>query len=379
MEKKSKRGRHKIDDRGSAASPADIGDGENPYVAAGLWKDEFRKTRRTFPGPKGASAHLRVAFEQEAYSELVSHAKEELENEVCGVLVGDVCNDDGGDFVHVRAVIRGDAARKGRAHVTFTQDTWTKIHEALEERYRRLRIVGWYHSHPGFGVTFSDMDAFIHQNFFPSSTHVAFITDPLGGEEALCVNAEGRMKYVECFWVGGRQRRCMAGEVSGATGVAGPPGVTGRKIEDLETRVAQLMGIVEELRMTVTRFVMGVGIFLMLGFVLLIGYHIYTRFAGRYEPPKVQSFVPVPVRIEGKDVLLGVEVKKWELPPELTTQYHMQQELLLRQREEAAKQARELAGDGESAASAADGVHTEERESSTTRDSAGNAAPERGP
>ncbi len=39
----------------------------------------------------------------------------------------------------------------------------------MEEKHSSLSIVGWYHSHPGFGVEFSDMDMFIQKNFFSSA------------------------------------------------------------------------------------------------------------------------------------------------------------------------------------------------------------------
>ena len=68
----------------------------------------------------------------------------------------------------VEATIRGDAARKGPTHVTFTQETWTQIHKDKDERHPKRQIVGWYHTHPGFGVEFSEMDLFVQRNFFPA-------------------------------------------------------------------------------------------------------------------------------------------------------------------------------------------------------------------
>src|SRR5690349_9830249 len=105
--------------------------------------------RRNFPGPRGAEAALRVAIERGAHAELIAHAKESLNAEICGVLAGRVCEDDEGSFVHVEAAIRGTAANQGSTHVTFTHATWNAIHRTMERDYPELRIVGWYHSHPG--------------------------------------------------------------------------------------------------------------------------------------------------------------------------------------------------------------------------------------
>ena len=68
-------------------------------------------------------------------------------------------------------------------HVTFTQDTWEHIYKVKDSEYPDHRIVGWYHSHPGFGVFLSDHDTFIHQNFFSSPQQVAWVYDPHSEEE----------------------------------------------------------------------------------------------------------------------------------------------------------------------------------------------------
>ena len=52
-----------------------------------------RPLRRDFPGPRSADVALRVAVERRANAELVAHAKESLEVEVCGVLIGQTCED----------------------------------------------------------------------------------------------------------------------------------------------------------------------------------------------------------------------------------------------------------------------------------------------
>ena len=44
-------------------------------------------------------------------------------------------------------------------------------------------MIGWYHTHPGFGIFLSDMDVFICDNFFNLPWQVAFVYDPLGGDE----------------------------------------------------------------------------------------------------------------------------------------------------------------------------------------------------
>ena len=109
-----------------------------------------KPVRRTFPGPRNANARLRVAVERSAYAELVAHAKSSLKAEVCGVLAGQVCEDDEGCFVGVEAMIPGTAAGEGSAMSRSPRKRGTRFHASLERDHPGLKIVGWYHTHPGF-------------------------------------------------------------------------------------------------------------------------------------------------------------------------------------------------------------------------------------
>src|SRR5690349_10566307 len=79
--------------------------------------DGPRAVTRQFPGPRNADVALRVAVERRAHADLIAHAKESLDAEVCGVLVGQVCEDPEGPFVHVEASIRGAQATQASTHV----------------------------------------------------------------------------------------------------------------------------------------------------------------------------------------------------------------------------------------------------------------------
>ena len=86
--------------------------------------------------------------------------------------------DANGPFVVVSASIRCDEAAKKSGEVTFTHDAWTTINREMDTRFVDLKIVGWYHSHPGFGVFLSERDVFIHEHFFSNPGQVALVVDP---------------------------------------------------------------------------------------------------------------------------------------------------------------------------------------------------------
>ncbi|MEA2163183.1 MAG: hypothetical protein QOK37_1310 [Thermoanaerobaculia bacterium] len=282
--------------------------------------DRTRVTRRAFPGPAGNSVPLRVNFARRAFADLTAHAKESVDAEVGGVLVGDVCEDSDGLFLDVRAVIRAMAAREARAHITFTHDTWTQIHATLDSSYPDFQIIGWYHTHPGFGVEFSAMDRFIQENFFSGRTQIAYLTDPLGGDTAICFNGSAGIEPLAKFWVDGREHSARIQARDDASTVAavtpGSPDIR-RDIERLEARINQLIQVVDEQRTNFHRMLTTIVVAVCAGLIAWVGYAIWSDRMDRIEPPKVQSYVPVPIKIGDETVMLGVGIVDWKIPPRL--------------------------------------------------------------
>jgi proteasome lid subunit RPN8/RPN11 len=141
---------------------------------------------------KAVSA-VRVAIEAEVARQVRQHGRSSMKAEVCGVLIGR----EEGNMTIVDACIAGVNAAQGGAHVTFTQDTWQHIYEVKDKKWPDARIVGWYHSHPGFGVFLSDHDLFIHKNFFSSPQQIAWVYDPHNDEEGCFGWLGDRIEKVE--------------------------------------------------------------------------------------------------------------------------------------------------------------------------------------
>jgi proteasome lid subunit RPN8/RPN11 len=123
------------------------------------------------------------------------HARSHMTTEVCGVLIGDKQN----GVVEIRASIEASNAAQAGTHVTFTQDAWETIYRVKDESYPEQRIIGWYHSHPGFGVFLSEHDMFIQRNFFSSPDQVAWVYDPHTDEEGCFGWVDGHIHRISTF------------------------------------------------------------------------------------------------------------------------------------------------------------------------------------
>lgn len=114
---------------------------------------------------------------------IYQHVFSTADREVGGVLVGRIAHD--GAMPTVTGAIPAIAADEQRAALTFTQDSWEHVHRVLDSEYPNERIVGWYHSHPGFGIFLSGHDLFIHRNFFSGQSQIALVIDPIAREEGV--------------------------------------------------------------------------------------------------------------------------------------------------------------------------------------------------
>jgi len=288
---------------------------------SGWVESDVEATRKTFPDSGPIDEPVRITVTAEASAEMVSHAKESLEAEVCGVLVGELCQDQQGIWVSVEAAIRGTSAKQGGAHVTYTQETWDKIYEVKDRDYPKLKILGWYHSHPGFGVEFSDMDMFIQRNFFSGPAQLALVLDPVSGDQAVCANAPEGLRHVSRLWVNGRKSACRLPRAeqdeSGAAGTQRSADVA-QRLKAVEERLQHLLQASDEERMSRHSLRLTVGMLAATAIVLWISFLIYDRVFPSYTPPEEITWSKIPVELkDGKTALLGVRVVSWELPPEL--------------------------------------------------------------
>jgi proteasome lid subunit RPN8/RPN11 len=167
------------------------GKAENvPPDAGRVACDEFPK--RALPAVQGKrQPGFQVVARRSALNAVYRHGHGSPSVEVCGVLVGNVYHDDAGPYLYIEASIRGEHAGSQDAQVTFTAATWTHVQDEMDRHHPDRRMLGWYHTHPRFGIFLSGMDLFIQQNFFGLPWQVAFVYDPVGGDEGVFIWREG--------------------------------------------------------------------------------------------------------------------------------------------------------------------------------------------
>jgi proteasome lid subunit RPN8/RPN11 len=150
-------------------------------------------SRRKIDAAQGVrSRGFQVVYKQSAIDQIHLHGQSKTDVEVCGVLIGQGYVDETGPYLLVEHCIRGTAAASKSTNVTFTAETWQQIQTVMDRDHADKKMVGWYHTHPGFGIFLSDMDVFICDNFFNLPWQSAFVYDPVGGDEGNFLWRDGR-------------------------------------------------------------------------------------------------------------------------------------------------------------------------------------------
>jgi proteasome lid subunit RPN8/RPN11 len=122
---------------------------------------------------------LPVFVDLDVMCEMEEHARSDTSVELGGVMLGGQHEDEQGKpFVFVTDSLRARHYRATKGSFKFTHDTWEEITRQRDEFPADLQMVGWYHTHPDWGVFLSSMDTFICDNFFNRPLDLALVIDP---------------------------------------------------------------------------------------------------------------------------------------------------------------------------------------------------------
>ncbi len=178
------RGPKRASDGEAASVDITVGEAESLYEAPELLAAEefLRANAHQLPPEQGAPL---ISLSATALKRMVLHAESDLEVEVGGICLGRVYQDS-----EQRLMISIDQAITStepggfvheRASLTFTAEAWRAMMQEAEAKHPDLRLLGWYHTHPGLSVFLSGMDLFIHHHFFPQPWQIAVVLDPVHG------------------------------------------------------------------------------------------------------------------------------------------------------------------------------------------------------
>jgi len=114
--------------------------------------------------------------------QMIEHAGRWITHEQAGILLGRAYRDPGGVvYTVLTAAVPVDDTEAGIAQVKLRASSWPSIWKELLQDQEQ-EIVGWYHSHPGYGIYMSATDQNTQNNYFSAQWQIAVIVDPVRRE-----------------------------------------------------------------------------------------------------------------------------------------------------------------------------------------------------
>lgn len=112
-----------------------------------------------------------------------AHALAQRDREVGGFLIGarPEKQPDGYYVVEVRDYVPAAYSPRRDGSFTITADVWHHAHCLMHKRHadHRTVLLGWAHTHPGYGLMLSAYDRYLHGAFFKHVWQIAAVVDPL--------------------------------------------------------------------------------------------------------------------------------------------------------------------------------------------------------
>jgi proteasome lid subunit RPN8/RPN11 len=142
-----------------------------------------------------------IYIDKKAYGAIYSHGASNLKREVVGILLGDVSQDSNNKYrVDIIGVIKSDVAPGNQTQAKFTDEVWLQLVESAQRDYPNQKVVGWYHTHPGFGAFMSEDDVNCHCVAFSHPWHVAAVCDPVKNELCFFGRDGSEIKAIKGFY-----------------------------------------------------------------------------------------------------------------------------------------------------------------------------------
>lgn len=192
-----------------------------------------------------APEDLPVYLDRATADAIERHALLDTSVELGGILLGKECVDDqtGEPFVFVTRSLEAKHYENTQASFTYTHDSWEEITRERDTRHPDLDIVGWYHTHPDFGVFLSSHDLFIHRHFFGQPLQLAYVVDPVRQTRGFFRWRNGQMDQVGGFFLTAERgdRVSLARLVNDLENFPNPDGIGGGLSPRLEAELIAML------------------------------------------------------------------------------------------------------------------------------------------
>jgi proteasome lid subunit RPN8/RPN11 len=150
---------------------------------------------------------LRIYLRHPLFRALDEFALRDTSREQAGLLLGRWEKGAEGPYLLVVEALEagiGDGASR------FSERSWSHARRVARHRYPDLKVVGWFHTHPGTGLDLSEEEKSVHRKFFPESYQVVYVVDPVRRERNFHAWNQGQLRACRGFRIYGKEEKMTA-------------------------------------------------------------------------------------------------------------------------------------------------------------------------
>lgn len=126
-------------------------------------------------------AKVTLFISQSALEMMIDHVETDTDVEIMGLMTGRRFKDDDGIYAIIDGTATSDLI-SDECSVKFDKRAMSQLFDTVDSLPEDGLILGWYHSHPGFGCFMSDTDVRTHDGIFGNDCGFAMVIDPIKQE-----------------------------------------------------------------------------------------------------------------------------------------------------------------------------------------------------
>lgn len=144
---------------------------------------------------------VKVYIKEDVCKKLEEYSSSDLKHELGTILLGNYTEELGKMNIVISDFIYAKYTDASASTLTFTHETWDYISKEYESKYSDLKIIGWQHTHPGYGIFLSNYDMFIQENFFNLPFQTAYVIDPVQHIRGFFQWKNGKVEKLKGFFI----------------------------------------------------------------------------------------------------------------------------------------------------------------------------------
>ncbi len=137
---------------------------------------------------------LDVYIERQIIDEILQQCDRSVPLETIGFLIGEAFQWNKTPYCVIHGIATGKT-NANEVHVEFAEGALAEVVGELRSKYADMMMVGWYHSHPGYGCFLSATDIDTQLGYFRQPYHVALVVDPIAKSYEFFKAVESELGY----------------------------------------------------------------------------------------------------------------------------------------------------------------------------------------